>query len=94
MIIILRSARTKVNLFKELVNFLVSLESSTNLGSVPSVRAIAGIISRGGPKRNGWFRITIFDNRMRGDNAKPRLERVVVAGQDGEENDAAHVQTC
>ena len=84
MIIILRSARTKVNLFKELVNFLVSLESSTNLGSVPSVRAIAGIISRAGPKRNGWFRITIFDNRMRGDNAKPRLERVVVAGEQGD----------
>ena len=29
---------------------------------------------------NRWsgFRITIFDNRTRGDNAKPRLERVVV----------------
>ena len=27
------------------------------------------------------FRITIFDERTRGDNAKPRLERVVVAGK-------------
>lgn len=27
------------------------------------------------------FRITIFDTRTRGDNAKPRLERVVVAGE-------------
>ena len=29
---------------------------------------------------NGWrgFRITILDNRTRGDNWKPRLERVVV----------------
>ena len=29
---------------------------------------------------NRWrgFRITIFDNRTRGDNLKPRLERVVV----------------
>ena len=30
------------------------------------------------------FRITMFDGRMRGDNWKPRLERVVVAGEDGE----------
>jgi len=31
----------------------------------------------------GWrgFRITIFDNRMLGDNAKRRLECVVVAGE-------------
>jgi hypothetical protein len=27
------------------------------------------------------FRITIFDERTRGDNWKPRLERVVVAGE-------------
>ncbi len=27
------------------------------------------------------FRITIFDNCGRGDNSKPRLERVVVAGE-------------
>ena len=27
------------------------------------------------------FRITIFDERSRGDNSKPRLERVVVAGE-------------
>jgi hypothetical protein len=33
---------------------------------------------------NRWsgFRITIFDNRTRGDNWKPRLERVVVAGNE------------
>ena len=31
------------------------------------------------------FRITIFDNRGRGDNSKPRLERVVVAGEKGDE---------
>lgn len=31
-------------------------------------------------RRNG-FRITIFDNRTRGDNSKPRLERLVVAGE-------------
>jgi hypothetical protein len=32
---------------------------------------------------NCWrgFRITIFDERTRGDNWKPRLERVVVAGE-------------
>ena len=32
---------------------------------------------------NGWrgFRITILDARTRGDNWKPRLERVVVAGE-------------
>ena len=32
---------------------------------------------------NCWrgFRITIFDTRTRGDNWKPRLERVVVAGE-------------
>jgi len=28
---------------------------------------------------NNGFRITIFDSRTRGDNLKPRLERVVVA---------------
>ena len=28
--------------------------------------------------RRAGFRITIFDNRTRGDNSKPRLERVVV----------------
>jgi hypothetical protein len=27
------------------------------------------------------FRITIFDTRTRGDNPKPRLERVAVAGE-------------
>jgi len=32
--------------------------------------------------RRSGFRITIFDNRTRGDNSKPRLERVVVAGDD------------
>jgi len=31
--------------------------------------------------RRSGFRITIFDNRTRGDNSKPRLERVVVAGE-------------
>ena len=31
--------------------------------------------------RRSGFRITIFDNRSRGDNSKPRLERVVVAGE-------------
>ena len=31
------------------------------------------------------FRVTIFDTRTRGDNWKPRLERVVVAGEKGEE---------
>jgi len=31
------------------------------------------------------FRITIFDERTRGDSSKPRLERVVVAGEEGEE---------
>jgi hypothetical protein len=36
--------------------------------------------------RRSGFRITIFDNRGRGDNSKPRLERVVVAGEDGEGN--------
>ncbi len=30
--------------------------------------------------RRAGFRITIFDNRTRGDNSKPRLERVVVDG--------------
>jgi hypothetical protein len=29
--------------------------------------------------RRGGFRITIFDNRTRGDNSKPRLERVAAA---------------
>ena len=29
------------------------------------------------------FRITIFDERTRGDSSKPRLERVVAAGKDG-----------
>ena len=29
----------------------------------------------------GGFRMTIFDERNRGDNSKPRLERVVVAGE-------------
>jgi len=28
--------------------------------------------------------MTIFDERTRGDNWKPRLERVVVAGEKGE----------
>jgi hypothetical protein len=27
------------------------------------------------------FRITVFDTRTRGDSSKPRLERVVVAGE-------------
>jgi hypothetical protein len=31
--------------------------------------------------RRDGFRITIFDSRTRGDNTKPRLERVVVAGE-------------
>ena len=31
--------------------------------------------------RRSGFRVTIVDNRTRGDNAKPRLERVVVAGE-------------
>ena len=31
--------------------------------------------------RRSGFRISIFDNRTRGDNSKPRLERVVVAGE-------------
>ena len=35
--------------------------------------------------RRSGFRITIFDNRTRGDNAKPRLERAVVAGSEREE---------
>ncbi len=32
---------------------------------------------------NRWsdLRITIFDTRTRGDNSKPRLERVIVAGE-------------
>ena len=34
-----------------------------------------------GCNRRGGFRITIFDGRMRGDGSKPRLERVVVAGE-------------
>jgi hypothetical protein len=32
-------------------------------------------------KYGDGFLITIFDNRSRGDNSKPRLERVVVAGE-------------
>ena len=31
--------------------------------------------------RRSGFRITIFDERSRGDSSKPRLERVVVAGR-------------
>jgi hypothetical protein len=31
--------------------------------------------------RCSGFRITIFDERTRGDNSKPRLERVVVVGE-------------
>ena len=31
--------------------------------------------------RRSGFRITIFDERTRGDNSKTRLERVVVAGE-------------
>ena len=34
--------------------------------------------------RRSGFRITIFDERSRGDSSKPRLERVVVAGENGE----------
>ena len=34
-----------------------------------------------GCNRRSGFRITIFDARTRGDNWKPRLERVVVAGE-------------
>ena len=34
-----------------------------------------------GCNRRAGFRITIFDTRTRGDNGKPRLERVVVAGE-------------
>jgi len=33
-------------------------------------------------QRRSGFRITIFDNRTRGDNSKPRMERVVVRGSD------------
>ena len=35
-----------------------------------------------GCNRRSGLRITIFDNRTRGDNSKPRLERVVVAGEE------------
>jgi hypothetical protein len=35
---------------------------------------------RGCTRRSG-FRITIFDESSRGDSSKPRLERVVVAGE-------------
>ena len=34
-----------------------------------------------GCNRRGGLRITIFDERSRGDSSKPRLERVVVAGE-------------
>ena len=37
--------------------------------------------------RSSWLLTAgppIFDERSRGDNSKPRLERVVVAGEDGE----------
>ena len=33
-----------------------------------------------GVQRQSGFRITIFDERSRGDSSKPRLERVVVGG--------------
>jgi hypothetical protein len=39
-------------------------------------------------QRSG-FRITIFDNRTRGDNSKPRLERVVAAGEKAEGSETA-----
>jgi len=38
-----------------------------------------------GCNRRSGFRITIFDERTRGDSSKPRLERVVVAGECGVE---------
>ena len=34
-----------------------------------------------GCNRRSGFRPTIFDNRTRGDSSKPRVERVVVAGE-------------
>jgi hypothetical protein len=34
-----------------------------------------------GCDRRGGFRITIFDTRTRGDNWKPRLERIGVRGE-------------
>ena len=34
-----------------------------------------------GCNRRAGFRITIFDERTRGDSSKPRLERVVVTGE-------------
>jgi len=34
-----------------------------------------------GSNRCSGFRITIFDERTRGDGSKPRLEPVVVAGE-------------
>ncbi len=34
-----------------------------------------------GCRRRSGFRITIFDERTRGDYSKPRLERVVAAGE-------------
>jgi len=70
-----------VNLFIDRVSSLVLLESSVNCGSVVAVRAIADIICRVRAKQKRGFRITIFDERTRRDNSKPKLERVVVAGE-------------
>jgi hypothetical protein len=49
----------------------LSLEDCTNRFAIPFAVY----------QRQSGFRITIFDNRTRGDNSKPRLERVVVAGR-------------
>ena len=56
------------------------------VGSIPTLRRGAGqtdlqfrLRCRGCNRRSG-FRITIFDDRSRGDSSKPRLERVVVGG--------------
>ncbi len=50
-----------------------SLEDCTKGFAIPV--AVRGVQCQSG------FRITIFDERTRGDNWKPRLERVVVAGE-------------
>ena len=42
-----------------------------------------------GCNRGSGFRITIFDNRMRGDNSKPRLERVVAINRSDSWDDVA-----
>ena len=59
------------------------------VGSIPTGLCVEGLDrpicnfgcgARGCNRRSG-FRITIFDERTRGDSSKPRLERVVVAGE-------------